>query len=110
MRRRNSSYSTPQRRSVATIAHRQQIKQVAEHGDESGHIRQCRSIQDLIYTGNLSARLHDSHLLENNFRAARGIDFHRQRDQLEYEKDQITVDAERDQPGEVEEQTTKNNK
>src|SRR6266404_9022138 len=108
MRRRNSSYSTRRRRLVATIAHGEQIKQVAEHGDKSGHIRQCRSIQDLVNTSNLGAGLHDSHLLENDFRAARGIEFHRQSDQLEDEKDQITVDTKRNQTSEVEKQTAEN--
>src|SRR5438105_15590840 len=108
MRRRNSSYSARQRRLLATIAHGEQIKQVAEHGDESGDIGQCRSIQDLVNAGNLGARLHNPHLLENDFRAARGIEFDRQSDQLEDEKDQITVDTKRNQTSEMEKQTAEN--
>src|SRR5437868_7718964 len=66
--------------SVAAIAHGEQIKEVAKYGDESGDIGQCRSIQNLIDTGDFGTRLHDSHLLENDFRAARSVEFHRQRD------------------------------
>ena len=54
------------------------------------------------------ARLHDAHLLQNDFGPPRSVKLHRQRDQLEHQQDQVAINAERDQPGHMENETAEN--
>ena len=84
-------------RDSAAIAHRKEPEQVAQRGDERGHIGQRGGVQNLIHADGFLARLDDSHLLQNDFRATRRVEFNRQSDQLEDEQDQVAINAERDQ-------------
>ena len=79
-----------------------------KRGDECSHIRQRRRIQDLVYAGGFLARLDDSHLLKNNFCAARRIELNRQSDQLKDEQNRIALNAERDQARDVEKKSAEN--
>ena len=71
--------------------------QVAERRDERRHVGKRRRIQHAVHAGDFLARLHHAHLLQDDLRAPRSVELHRQRDQLKREQDQIAVDAERDQ-------------
>ena len=56
--------------SIAPIAHRHQPKQVAERGDKGRDVSERGGVEDIVHPGHFFARLHDSHLLENNFGAS----------------------------------------
>src|SRR6266513_2400149 len=83
------------------IAHGEKPEQIAERGDEGGDVGEGCGVEHIVYPRDLSARLHDPHLLQNNFGAARCIKFYRKRDQLKDQQNGVTINAKRNQPGNV---------
>jgi len=61
-----------------------------------------------LFTPATSPRTVRCHLLQNDFRSPRGVEFHRKRDQLEDQQDQIAIDAKRNQPGDMKEESAQN--
>src|SRR5207248_6294145 len=99
-RERNSFF---QRRAplAPAIAHREKPEQIAERGDEGGDVGEGGGVEHTVYARDLSAGLHNPHLLQNNFGAPRSIKLHRKRDQLKDQQNGVTINAKRDQTGDV---------
>ena len=89
----------------APIAERHQPEQVAQRRNEGSDVGQRGGVEHVVHAGDFFAGLNDVHLLQNNFGAARSIEFHWQRDQLENGEDQIAINSERDQARDAEPKT-----
>ena len=55
---------------IPAIPHGMEPEQVAECCDERGNVGERGGIQNFVYARDLSSRLHDPHLLQNDFSPA----------------------------------------
>ena len=91
---------------IPAIPHGKEPEQVAQRRDEGSDVGERSGIQDFVYACDLSSRLNDSHLLQNNFGPARSIKLDGEGDQLEHQQNGITVNAECDQAGNVKQESS----